>query len=189
MDQDIFANHCIGSSQTSRIIKNIWSKFDIVSQVSNLAHEPLVIVICIFQLSNRSYLKGDVISLCQTAVSQVYLNLQPLYATDRKSAETLTVSHVHVMSAIVGILPKDQILQGNINCVYQFCLKVLDNPEVRTEEQGCLGLFKYQTTCMITVMPIIDLNFLFHMVYVCIVSFNKVNKTRNCFNILNASIT
>uniref|UniRef100_A0A8W8LUW4 Nucleolar 27S pre-rRNA processing Urb2/Npa2 C-terminal domain-containing protein n=1 Tax=Magallana gigas TaxID=29159 RepID=A0A8W8LUW4_MAGGI len=81
------------------------------------------------QLSNRSYLKGDVISLCQTAVSQVYLNLQPLYATDRKSAETLTVSHVHVMSAIVGILPKDQILQGNINCVYQFCLKVLDNPE------------------------------------------------------------
>uniref|UniRef100_K1R8G8 Unhealthy ribosome biogenesis protein 2-like protein n=1 Tax=Magallana gigas TaxID=29159 RepID=K1R8G8_MAGGI len=83
----------------------------------------------ISQLSNRSYLKGDVISLCQTAVSQVYLNLQPLYATDRKSAETLTVSHVHVMSAIVGILPKDQILQGNINCVYQFCLKVLDNPE------------------------------------------------------------
>lgn len=115
-------------------------KFDIVARVSNFAHEPLVVnVICIFQLLNRSYLKGDVISLCQTAVSQVYLNLQPLYATDRKSAETLTVSHVHVMSAIVGILPKDQILQGNINCVYQFCLKVLENPEVRTEEQGCLG--------------------------------------------------
>lgn len=131
------------------------------------------------------------ISLCQTAVSQVYQNLQPLFATDRKSAETLTVSHVQVLSAVVGILPKDQILQGNINCVYQFCLKVLENQKVRSEEKGCLGLFKYWTTCMITVMPIIDLNFLFHIVHVpvCLVSFYKVNKTRNCLNILNASIT
>lgn len=129
------------------------------------------------------------ISLCQTAVSQVYQNLQPLYATDRKSAEILTVSHVQVLSAVVGILPKDQILQGNINCVYQFCLKVLENQKVRSEEKGCLGLFKYWTTCMITVLPIIDLNFLFHIVHVCLVSFYKVNKTRNCLNILNASIT
>lgn len=116
-------------------LKIFWSKFDIVAQVSNLAHEPLVVtVVCIFQLLNRPYLKAEVISLCQTAVSQVYQNLQPLFATDRKSAETLTVSHVQVLSAVVGILPKDQILQGNINCVYQFCLKVLENQKVRSEE-------------------------------------------------------
>lgn len=83
----------------------------------------------ISQLLKRSYLKGEVISLCQTAVSQVYQNLQSFYAKEGKSLETFTVSHVQVMSAIVGILPKDQILQENVNCIYQFCLKVLENPE------------------------------------------------------------
>lgn len=150
-----------------------------------MAHEPLVVtVVCIFQLLNRPYLKAEVISLCQTAVSQVYQNLQPLYATDRKSAETLTVSHVQVLSAVVGILPKDQILQGNINCVYQFCLKVLENPEVRTEEQGCLGLFMYDHSHA-NHWPEFSISY-----STCMYSFILQSElTRNCLNILNASIT
>lgn len=129
-----------------------------------MAHEPLVIFVdCIFQLLKRSYLKGEVISLCQTAVSQVYQNLQSLYAKDRKSAETFTVSHIQVMSAVVGILPKDQILQGNVNCIYQFCLKVLENPEVRTEKLGCSGAI--QVLNYHKVMPITDMNILFWLLF------------------------
>lgn len=83
----------------------------------------------ISQLLKRSYLKGEVINLCQTAVSQVYSNLHSHYVGDRKSVEAFTICHVQIMSAIVKILPKDQIFQENVSCVYQFCLKVLENPK------------------------------------------------------------
>ncbi|XP_061195582.1 unhealthy ribosome biogenesis protein 2 homolog [Saccostrea echinata] len=100
-----------------------------------LQGSPVTVVPCsvvlflkeISQLLKRSYLKEDVIGVCQTGVLEIYRYLKTHLDKLQESSEKLTVGHVWSLSALVQILPREQIDSNNVTFILNFSLKILED--------------------------------------------------------------
>ncbi|XP_062618204.1 unhealthy ribosome biogenesis protein 2 homolog [Saccostrea cucullata] len=106
-------------------------------QGSSMTAVPCSVVIFLKEISlllKRPYLKEEVISMCQTGVLEVYRHLKPHLDKLQESSGKLTAGHVCSLSAVVQILPREQIDSENVLFILDFSLKILED----LQEDPCL---------------------------------------------------